>query len=902
MKIFKYLAALLLLPTLAYAQPLGGAGNINGVRLFENGSYVGECAAFDFFRGFTLTNIGGTCSVDNAASMVNARKYLNCDGVTPDNIKIQALVGTGGPCAGKTCIFDAQCPLYFITPNTSAGGGTVAVPAPGTKLIGNTTIKLAGRSCTGGLTPGAACPGGVSDCNGGTCDYDDTVNSKEFAWNAADTYKIFASTVKNSNCTALNTPYSCCREGTGKGVCDLESPGYEISGFTIAARQIENYGRCNNSGAEQAKACNPYCAYNASLPNANCSKDADCGGTCVGAATCPSLSSIACTSIPFLTITGPGSIFIADFDDINNVKISNIKVTDFYKGQGIAAGVNAEISNINMSGWSGDIGISSTPNFLNTAAWWPLNITSSITSGITAETGARISDAKLRLAGSGIVITNKLFSGNTFLIQPTSIVNSFVYVWANSATGIGSTAPYTTITNNHVEMTGNSNEGIYLSANTADYSTISRNSVVLNGGTTGGRAIDSIGDFVAISDNVVTASSALSGVTAYKAGAAAGGQGFYTRFHGNQYTVSSPNSYGVEFYGGNSEWVGGTGVLATGSGQHVNVAGDQHKLVADSYFGSGATCIAPDPAGLGNPTNNTITGNRCYGQSGTAMYITTGWILTGNYIAWMGVTGIVLGDDRIGSVLAPSGHAVITGNQLFSATNNQSLIKFPALTTGVFTQNIVITGNLFHGTAANLIGVDLGTGYSGTSTPIDTVSIIGNNFTDNTGTGIGINFPTAGTSRVTNISVGPNQYITGLTGVKNYLESFGPRIPYETLVVNDSVLGSNTANFMPVSGFLSTAITANTGIYQTFQAGEFGIVHCDIDTAGGSSKTRTVSLDVAGVSQKTCAMANPAITCDSAAAMTPVTANQLVRYSLANTAAVAASGIACRVRFYPSIF
>lgn len=901
MKIFKYLAVLLFfLPSLALAQPMQGTGEITGFRLFENGSYLGDCEAVDFFRGFTLSRNGTTCSVDNAATMINARKYLNCDGVHSDTALLGTLLGPGGACAGKTCVFDKLCTLFLTTPNTSAGGGTVANVAVGTKILADSTIKLAGRSCTGGLTPGAACPGGVSDCNGGTCDYDDTINSKEFAWNAGDTYKIFASTVKNSSCVGLGNPNACCREGTGNGVCDLESQGYEISGFTIQARQVENYGRCNNGGTEQGKACNPYCQFNAALFNAACSKDADCGSTtCVNAAQCPSGSAVSCTSAPF-SVSGPGSIFLADFTDIAGVKVSGIKATDFNKGQGIAVGLNGEVSNVDLAGWSGEQGISPVPNIFGPLLWWPLNTVTAVTSGITGGAGTKVSDVKLRTVGNGIIISNKTFQAQSYLARPTLIANSFVYVTGNSLTGIGSAAPYTIITNNHVEMNGNTNEGIFLSSVNAAYSAISRNSVVLNG-TTGGKGIDNLGNYVGIADNHVTGNATLASATAFKSGVVGGGSGFGTRWEGNSYVMPGATCIGVEEYSGSSAWVNGNGALNSSSGTHVIIAGDQQREISNSFFGSGAICIAPDPSGAGVPTNTTISGNRCYLQTGTAaIYGTTGWIIVNNYIAWMTGTGLVLGDDRGGGFLAPTGHMVVSGNQFFSATNGQSLIKYPVLTTSTATQNVTITGNLFHGTGTGLIGVDLSTSYNvSTSTPIDSISIIGNNFTIS---GIAIKYPATATGRITNVAAGPNQYSVGTTGVANYIETYGPRFPYETFVVNDSALGANTANFMPISGFLSTAITASTGVYQTFQAGDFGLFHCDIDTAAGSTKTRTVSLDVAGVSQKTCAMANPTVNCDSAANMTAVTVNQQIRYSLVNTAAVTASGIACRVRFYPAIF
>lgn len=486
-------AALLLCATAtqAVAQFRGGTGEYRGLVLAEKGVKKGECSVVDLLTGANVTRTSDTCSL-SSTSIVWARDYLYCDGVHDDRVKFKDLVETGA-CAGKACVIDGSCTMLWSSCTSGTGDCTAITVPVGTRIIAepgaNDNIKLAGRSCVGGNTPGAACPNGVGDCNGGTCEYDCSssgsagcaVTDKEFAHTTAATYTLFKSGgPDNTTCSAAGSPYACCT-GSGTGFCQYIDQDISIVGLRVAGRQLENFFRCTNGSTENGWACNGYCGPATTFPGMSCSEDgntSDCLGTptCVNKALCPGANN-DCDGAP-LSISGTGAVTIVDMANASGVVVQGVTVHDYVKGSGIKVGLHSRVEDVDLTAVSGNQYVLPWSSL----ATFGLNaLTYNIPNAITAGAYSRVSGNQVR--STGTAISNGALPSLQAYVQPvwaaSIIENNLVLCPAANCIGIDSATPASSIRGNNVTCSGDGCTGIRWSG-TSD--TVDSNIVTVSAG------------------------------------------------------------------------------------------------------------------------------------------------------------------------------------------------------------------------------------------------------------------------------------------------------------------------------------------------------------------------------------------------------------------------------------
>lgn len=889
-------------------------------------------------------------------SVVYAREIsgMNCNGTTDDRATFKTAVEVGGICAGKVCDFN-DCQMLWSPCATDGSDCTVATIAPGTTLRGNfdgnSNIKLAGRTCTGGSTPGAACPNGVSDCNGGTCDYD--TGSLTFAHTGSATYTLLKGPT-NAACTGLGTPWPCCYASTF-GMCNTIPQNITIEGFNANLRQLEDYGRCTNGGAENGKACKAYCGSDSIFFSAGCDENADCvTGTCVNASLCPGTVDFSseCDSAPLSPI-GTGSVNIYDFTGTAGVTITRNRFYDFNKGKGIQAGIDAVIERNDLAAQRTTA--PAIPNNVNGS--YSENIVRAVTTGIVAARAGRISNNRVKATSVGIeLLTGGAISG--IYLPPnfeSNISHNYIHVIGDAAVGIKASQP-AEMNGNLVHVTGDHNYGI---RSIGTGSSVSNNYVIMDVSTdTDGVGIALEGANNTATGNFVDQNQNTRG-TAYRSGNTLGNcfpdcnGGYFAQFVGNIYALGTGSATGVELFGEYSNWAVGGGIGAA-TAQHVAVGQNTQHSINGSTFASGETCAGPtnrrycnggaDDGKICNVNGTSIiacTGgacnasdglinwnfnnNRCAFQSGVAVYTLTGVKVENNYIAWgsSGGVDVLIGDDRW-STPALTGHTIINGNLLHTFADNNSLVKYANMHDDLCTANstpwscctgsgagtcsdalnadtisgVVISGNQFLGSNAGLKGLDLGTSFNSNSPFISNISVVGNNFDLNTGTAI--LFPSSAQSQVTRITVGANGMKSGLTYLANWLDSMGNRPLSTTLVGSATAFGTSSPCYIPGNGMVVTSCPTTAQIAEAFMpAGQLGEMRCTVDTAPGGTNTRQFDLQVNGVdaSGHTCTITGTATSCIDEDTTTTVTAGQRVRIEMVRTGAVASGG-GCSIKFY----
>lgn len=931
-----------------------------GDSIWHNGTDSGRLPVGSFNQRIRA-NSSATFGVEwKDPSRIYAKEIsgMNCDGVTDDRATFATAVGAGGICAGKVCDFN-DCQMLWSPCTTGSGDCTVATVAPDTTLIGNydgsSNIKLAGRVCVGGNTPGAACPNGPGDCNGGTCTYD--TGSLAFAHTSTATYTLLKGPT-NTACTASGTPWACCL-GSTKGFCDVFPQNITIDGFAVNLRQVEDYGRCTNGGAEDAKACKGYCGSDSSIMGTQCDEPADCiTGTCVNQSLCPGTVdfSTECDGAPLSPI-GSGTVNAFDFTGTAGVTITHSHLYDHNKGKAILVGVDANISDNNLIAQR-----TTAPmvpqTFVGAGVAYLASLTKAVTTGITGSYSSKFARNKVKGTVAGIELaaganrTNYLPGNAT-----TEITSNYVTIDGDNASGIISSAQATIISNNYVWLTGDYNYGIRA---WGLGSSVNNNYVQIDAASdTDDVGIALEGSYQSAQGNYVDINQTTR-ATAYRAGNVAPNcwpncsGGYFANFTGNTYTLAN-GSVGVELFGEQSNWGTGGGLGATAS-QHVATGqNSQHSITGSTFYG-GPTCAGPTDrricrdgtndgkicnvngtaaatcSGGGTCTaadaviNWNFTNNRCSFQTGVVIYSLTGVKVENNYLAWgsAGSVDVMIGDDRW-STPALTGHTLINGNLLHTFSDSNSIVKYANISNSFCTANlvpwscctgnttgtcntdagtsiagVVISGNQFLGSNASLKGLDLGTGFTANSPDINNISVVGNNFDLTAGTSTGILFPTAGTSKVTRITLGQNGSRSNIAYLANWLDSMGNRPVSASLVGSATAFSTSSPCYIPGSGMVVTSCPTTAQISEAFlPAGYLGEMRCSVDTAPGGSNTRQFDLEVNGsaASGHTCTITGSATTCVDENTTTTITAGSRIRFKMTRTGA-AASGGGCSIKFY----
>lgn len=882
-------------------------------------------------------------------NVIYAKDRLACNGTTDDRANFKTLVEVGGACAGKICDFN-QCTMLWSACATDSSACTVATIAPGTTIKGNydgsPNVKLAARVCNGGNTPGAACPNGSSDCNGGTCDYD--TGSLAFAHTGATTYTLLAGP-SNAACTALATPWPCCG-GSAKGYCDILPQNITIEGFNVNLRQVEDYGRCTNGGAQNGWACKGFCGVDSPFYGAACDEDADCAiGTCQQTALCPGTVDFAteCDSAP-LSPVGTGIINVFDFSGTAGVKILRNRFDDFNKGVGIKIGTDSIVRDNDLMAQQ-----TTAPALPGGANTYYNLITRAITTAISAIKGGVIENNRLRASGYGIDIANTGIVGNTNFARQSANRN---YININGDNGVGIRAAVTgiEIAGNQIDLAGDFVYGIRA---TGSHISVANNYVSVGPSTdTDGLGIALEGAYSNGTNNTVAVAQTTR-ATAFRSGSTQCGNwpdctgGYMSNFAGNSYTIAG--GIGVELYGSYSNWTAGGGHAAGTNVQHIAVGGEsQHSITGSTFFGgkicagatdrkfcddgvndgkicavgntSAATCTSGTCDLADDFLNWNFTGNRCAFLDGpVVIYTQTGVKIENNYIAWCATAGcvdVLIGDDRINSATT-TGHLVINGNLLHVNVGSTSIVKYANVDIDQCTANgtpwacctgndagscgteitgVVISGNQFLASASNATGIDLGTSFSVDSPDIRYVSMTGNNFdlTSVTGT-VGVNFPTSNQSKVTKTTLGANSSRAN-SYLNNWIDSFGDRPLSTTLVGSATAFGTSSPCYMPASGMVVTSCPTTAQIAEAFMpAGQLGELRCTVDTAPGSTNTRQFDVQVNGsdATGHTCTITGAATSCVDEDTTTTITAGQRVRIEMTRTGAVASGG-GCSLKFY----
>lgn len=869
---------------------------------------------------------------------------MHCDGATDDRATFKTAVEVGGVCAGKVCNFN-DCQMLWSSCATDSSDCTVATIAPGTTIIGNydgsSNVKLAGEVCVGGNTPGAACPNGATDCNGGTCTFD--TGSLTFAHDAAATYTLLKGPT-NAACTALATPWPCCY-GSTVGICDAMPQNIKIIGFNQNLRQIEDYGRCTNGSTENGYACKGYCSTDSLFFRTGCDENADCvTGTCINSALCPGTVAFSdeCDGAP-LSPVGTGTINVMDFTGTAGVTVVENKFYDFIKGKGIQTGINSRIIDNDLTAQR------TTAPYLPTGGYSNA-LTSNVTAGIYAGRSSQIERNKVKATVTGIELASGTpYNGYVTGNRSNGIKDNYVEISAADGVGIKSSPQGATISSNYVRTSANYTFGI---RSIGTGTTVSNNFVAVDSSSnTDGIGIALEGAYNSGTGNSVDVNQTTRG-TAFRIGATAGncwpgcGAGFYSTLTGNTYNIAS--GVGVELFGLYSNWGTGAGVGSAGI-QHVAIGQNQQHAINGSTFASGATCVGPTARKYCNggtfdgkicdvngssvltctsgtcdyadeTLNWNFNNNRCAFQTGTIIYTLTGVKIENNYIAWgtSGAIDIMIGDDRVNSGVT-TGHTIISGNLLHTNATN-SIVKYANVSTNLCTANltpwpcctgnktgscgttlagVVVSSNQFLAASASVIGLDLGTSYSTDSPDIKNFSFNGNNCDLGGATSTCVNFPSTMQTKVTNIIVGTNENI-GSTYLANWVDSMGTRPLSTTLVGADSAFGTTSPCYLPANGVVTTSCPTTAQVAESFMpAGMLGEMRCSVDTAPGSTNTRAFVVQVNGsdVAAHTCTITGTATTCIDEDTTTTLAAGDRVRIKMTRTGAVASGG-GCSIKFY----
>lgn len=773
--------------------------------------------------------IGPTMQTDGRGKVntarLDARERLACNGTTDDHTTFAGLVAAGGEWAGRTVDFD-QCTMFWSSCTTGSGDCTVATIAPGTQLLGRKdgqpTIKLAARVCVGGDTPGASCyENGSSDCNGGTCTYED--GARAFAHTGAATYTLLK-TPASSACSSAGTPWPCCT-GSGTGICANQPQGIAILDFKIAVRQVEDYGRCSNGSTEQGKACRGYCLGGA-LDNFSCSEASDCPtGTCVNSALCPGANSDC--DLASQSPSGTGSIVLVDASGSAGVTVERMVATDHLKGKGILAGRGARVVDNDLTAMSGFTGLQPASTFFT--PFYPSLVSYAVTVGIQTEASSVVDGNRVRATSLGIDVGSTTFGGQfaSVYAATASTSGNTITVSGDGVIGLRNAAAGSAIRDNSV--TGTAGDYTFGIRSSGNGSTVEGNVVTLGPDTdTDGVGVEVTGTGTLGGGNSITVAHDTRG-TGLRLGQTACTDwpacvgGAYAKFSGDVVNIGD-NGVGVELFG-HEAGISSTTILAGADSQSVAVGQNGQQVVDGITAMSGAVGVGPNNrkfcTGGANDgkicrqdttsaatctggtctfddwqSNYTVSNSRIAFQTGTGIFLPTGGLAPGNYVAWQTGRGVVLGDDRVNVGLI-SGHSTITGGLIHAFANNVPLVTFPDVGNGLCSASLTpwkcctgngtgtcsgtmklatITGVLLIGTNTGVTAIDFSTSFDSSSPDISGITISGNGCYPSGSGAACVRFPAANQNKISDVTISGNgKPASSIEYVSNWSPAMGTR-------------------------------------------------------------------------------------------------------------------------------
>jgi len=249
-----------------------------------------------------------------------------------------------------------------------------------------------------------------------------------------------------------------------------------------------------------------------------------------------------------------------------------------------------------------------------------------------------------------------------------------------------------------------------------------------------------------------------------------------------------------------SEGVGGPG--SGGEGRiHVSPVDANQLIVTGCSFFGGAYGVAP--SGAVESANITISSNRMIMLTKACIVATTGFVVTGNYCAWLASTAraVLLGDDR--RPRAAIIHGVISDN-IFQCLRCPALVAAPSIVGRCSSdpgrpcrkredcrsaehslgeacdpgriRSLVVSGNTLLGTVGGT-GIDLGAAWDADAAPVSDVVLAGNQFTmQGQCTAIGFPADEAARGRIRDVQIGVNSS-TCPTYVSGFDERMGRMVP-----------------------------------------------------------------------------------------------------------------------------
>lgn len=869
---------------------------------------------------------------------LDAREQLSCDGVTDDRAAFKTLVEAGGAWAGKTVDF-GQCTMLWSACTSGTGDCTVATVAPGTRLIGkpggNPTITLARRVCVGGNTPGASCSvNGSTDCNGGTCTYDCAsggscgVTDKVFAHTAAATYTLLAGP-SNASCTSSGSPWACCT-GSATGACDGIDQDIEITDFTIAANQVEDFGRCTNGSTENGKACRGYCT-GGSFAGFGCSHDDDCvgGGACTNKSLCPSAAAFSydCDGASQAP-AGTGAINVIDMSGTAGVRVTGLTVTGHLKGKGVIVGQRSVVRRSNLLGLTPPGFNWTLPYTQLGGTFYPTAVGYAVTYGIQTGANSVVEDNRVRASTVGIDVTatssGSIGGALLVTVTPTRVAGNTITGSGDGMIGLRVDAPNADIVKNRVQISAG--DFVYGIISSGSNSILTGNDVDINTATdTDGVGIEIDGTATRTIGNAVDVAHTTRAtgirIGSIYCGAIPCSNGNYSSSFGDAATVGSggvafelfgdhssvDGSYAGPGAGGQCFAVGQnsqqrltsvdcfSGAVGVGpSNRKYCVGGADNGKICKQDTTAGAACSGGTCTYDGSGSNYTINNSRIAFQSQVGIYHTTGTVDSGNYVAWQTGLARMLGDDRVNVGLG-TGHFSITGGISHLNATGATHIRFANVAAGLCTAADTpwdcctgngagagcpttvshgnITGVDFLGSVTNGVVFDFSTNLGANSPTITNIDISGNTCQGSASGSICFSFPSSNQSKITKLTISGTRS-EALTTYSNWAWSMGRINEFVTRFFGTGLTLplTTTANYFPLQ-FRATCSTTESAHTIIPPPGSVLSLKCQQTAASGSSKTRNFFVRKSGVDNFTCGISGTSATTCTDTTTAPVAYN-----------------------------
>lgn len=387
-------------------------------------------------------------------------------------------------------------------------------------------------------------------------------------------------------------------------------------------------------------------------------------------------------------------------------------------------------------------------------------------------TGISVGSGDAYIANNSVSVTGTASTGisaaGVSTVQANQVTASATT--SSSSIGIDLEGANSNASNNRITVSGDTGLGVKLNAS---YTDSIHNKITVNG--VNGTAIHTYAAFHNVTGNSWLLTSATAGSAAVGA------------YMGDGGTLNILNVL--------SNNIGN--VTTTDSQVHI-IAASTHLAASSNVLTGGAYCIAPSQASateFATNINVIFSNNRCYTPRISAIIATTGWIIHGNYLAWIGNTdagatsnGVIqVGDARtlkVGTThlnitgnLIHSGYAVTGikfndigktcngGSKQYQACTNSNTTDCPGATCGTCcvansSSGVQITGNhlLLSFTSPSGPGIDFGAGM-GANTTINNIIVGDNNFDmPSTGSNLGMKCSASNQGNLTNVVIGVNEF------------------------------------------------------------------------------------------------------------------------------------------------